>query len=261
MNNNNIKDSYEQRLAYIAKDSSTRDITNNRRVYITLTSTLPAVHIENNLLVNRELMSKNNNAPVNSIINTLASDDDIVVAGEETVYRFTFISRAVSNLFKNTIDMYYDNKYNDIIIIPTTNYMGDETTSNILTNTVANITGFRIGGGCELDYTRIGNKYISLNHKFNIPKMDDRLDNKFMYINLPGLHTQHGSEFIKTNVSEAPMTDVFNSSNRGVCVTTLTLASTIAMPVYSVVQYNVDSFRLQYLGIKKVSTFSFLLDY
>lgn len=256
-------DKLESRLAYVAKSSIERNIDNKRKLCINITNTLPIVHIDTTLADNRQLLTKNNAAIGGTILNNLASDDDVIdeVSGDVTSYRYIFISRSESNLYKNIIDVYYDTKYNDILIIPTTQYLGNESMENPHTNTIKTITGYRLGGHGNLDSSRIGNKYLPVTSKFNMPVISTRLDNKFMYINIPGLHTPHGSEFLKVAVNENPLTDMISNSNRGVGITTLTLPAPISVPLYGVIQYGVDSYRLEYLGIKKTSTISFLLDY
>lgn len=257
-----MDDKFESRLAYVAKSSVDRDIANKRKLCINIVNTLPLINIDNALVTNRELLTKNNAAINGTVLNNLASDDDVIdeITGVVT-YRYIFLSRSESNLYKNIVDVYYDTKYNDIIIMPTTRYLGDNSLDNIHTNTIKNIAAYRLGGQGNIDNTRIGNKYLPVTSRFNVPRVTGRLANKFMYINLPGLHTPHGSEYLKVSVNENPLTDMIGNSNRGVGVTTLTLPAPITVPLYDVIQYGVDSYRLDYLGMKKTLTISFLLDY
>lgn len=153
--------------------------TPNRTIIAKLTGTLP-IMITNEGVIDQDTIvegdDKTEEGDSNKLVDKEWSKDN------KNEDRFIFMSAVRSAMTNNRAYFYYDNKYNDIIILPnidTISLAGD--------NIVFPVTGFRLGSGVGMRTTNIINM-ISMDEadRVKLPKCKKNIKTmKSRYITMP----------------------------------------------------------------------------
>lgn len=166
-----IQDSFKLRVAKL------KDITLN----ISVENTIPILITKDNKITDY-IFKTSTETTKGSTDNTIA---DAEYKTETTKDRFIFFTALKSPLTNNVVYVYYDRKYQDIIMLPPIDYY------NLgLPTMTYNIRASRLGGGEELpNYFWHQDVPISDNSRYFLPETKANVASKTHLISLPGMAT------------------------------------------------------------------------
>jgi len=170
-------------LRYATLAISEADVTAYKmKVEIDVNTTLPFLDIPTVILDNTTIKFDEaiTTTPANTaVLNVLTDLDD--------ANRYVFIGKATSYTSGTIIDIYYDSKYKDILIIPALDALGDVATATALENATIPISGYRVGG-LEVKGMSSYNMTMTTNQttSFHVPECKRLAETKSVMLTLAG---------------------------------------------------------------------------
>jgi len=254
-----IDETIEKRVAYLGDIYGTKDVANKRVVNLWVTHTLPIIDTTPELITDRTL-STNPGAAVDTtkfpnvlvgITKTLDATTGDVTIGTDTA-RFTFIA-SVKSTFNNAVQIYYDNKFKDIIIIPDTSLLGSGSTTDAHANQEFTLRCYRVGGGMNIDNTG-GDLVMPPNAEgVPLPVCNENIAINNDLLMLDGMNRVPGSQPTTTSIN-----NVWMSTGKRTPMTYLTIGDPAILfetvsnvPLFTMYQVNVDQFAVKYVGNRK----------
>jgi len=254
-----MEDAQSVRMAYLGKDESDKNIDNKRAITIHISSGIPFVMVDDRIV---------NDYTVNATtVDAKASDTDIIntLVDPDMDDRYTYICETKSSITKNIVRLYYDAKYEDIIVVPDTTMLGTSDLSDPNSNQQFDLIGYVIGGG---DVVKDGIWPGTVNPKptFKLPTTNKNLTSTHMGVLLNGVAPTMGGRKGVYYVDDAGTYRL--ADNRRLPVGLLDLGNIadifgqdVTVPVYTVYQGTTDMYKVKYLGFKSVTKAYILLDF
>jgi hypothetical protein len=257
----------KERKASLVKNGT--DLTESnllkRKVVIQIENYLPLLYINNELLVSKSI--KLVTTPPKGIVDIKNHLTDIEYLTETGNDRFMYIGTTMSNISGTKVDIYHDDKYKDLIVIPELDLLGSTEPTDVSDGYNFVLKGYAVGYG-ELSSTF---EHIKTMDSDNLsvltkPKSSISFENNMMV--LPGIGV-HGS---KNNSSIEMMFDgshnFIDKNNIANNVVTMgdmsSLYDDIKVPMNVVYQDGINSYTAKYVGSKKPETnysVGFVLDF
>jgi len=185
-----MEDNRLERLVELGKDKNDKTYTGNQ-LLITISDTLPIVILDDALVDNNKVLETNYNG------NSDGEEDDnknylIDRAYEDknSKERFIYVTRVNSGVSNNFVRLYYDRKYNDIIVIPNLEYINQNAKGKLYS-----IQASRIGGGAHNKNEVASDLVLSRDSVFKLPETKENVDNKHYFMRLHGISTSSLSNF------------------------------------------------------------------
>lgn len=201
-----------------------------------------------------------NDAVFDTMVYKKTPSATVTVANEETFLnengRFTFITKVTSYLTDATVELYYDSKYKDIIIIPDTTYYKFFANTELVT-----VNGYRVGTGEELSVNQVKTDLSLPVHETNgrvlLPEAKENIKAEVLLAAVPGLQSADFTQ--DANSYEEMLDDVINLKRYHRQLTNYialgayedVFNGTDSIPLYVVMQNSPRNFRYKYLGNTK----------
>lgn len=216
---------------------------------VSIASSLP-------LMVSNDKLIEDCTYAVNNNVSFSSDTPGALVANEkyDEADRFVFITKCESTISKLQVELYYDKKYEDIIVVP------DSTTAKFLSNhTYYYVHGLRVGTGTNIALHNTG--YIKLHANDNadrcrLPKAKSSISSKVRAVAIPGMIEGDVNRSLG-NYTEK-LDDKVSISRKSIQMTTLLELGTVSdlfeetdkgLPLYVLRQFNTRLMGLEYLGV------------
>ena len=187
-------DSFEIRYVQLAKDKDNKDTLTNNNLIIEIKDTLPLVTIDDDLISNNTAVSTTYDSTMdNDSIKNYPVDVEYkqthTDADGNGVDRFIYITKVTSAISKNIIRLFYDRKYNDIIVVPALDWI-----SQTIIGQTYNILANRIGGGDGRNEVA-SDLILPVNDKYLLPETNENISNDHYFVKMHGVSTPKSGTF------------------------------------------------------------------
>ena len=146
----------KRNVRYLELAATEADVTvlNGRKVIVKINTTLPIVKVPTSIVVIDTIDTPT--PAVASVFNVLTDPTDVA--------RIKYLGTSVSYTSGSKVDLYYDSKFKDILIVPSTESFGINADVDIYANAPAFvIEGYRVGSGIKHDGYLIQNDMSATN--------------------------------------------------------------------------------------------------
>lgn len=261
-------DSKEHRVGYIGEKESNLIPTNNRMVDIAIFGSLPI--LAGDVIDKVTKVGASQIDGVNCFVENVIENDNhnilIEVIDDKVTDRYKFLGKANSAIYSGLfVDLYYDKKYKDIIIIPDLRTFGTGDNATFYNNDRRTIRGHSVGYGVKF------NDDVTKSFSFPLNKTDnDGIDEpnrltkiRSILVSLYGL--ENNSIASITYIEKISGLDgYFNhgvSSEKGAPIQLLELELNSVIfnnpetkvNTYNLIQQNHAELRVDYVGKQKIS--------
>ena len=261
-------DSKEHRVGYIGEKESNLIPTNNRMVDIAISGSLPI--LAGDVIDKVTKVGASQIDGVNCFVENVIENDNhnilIEVIDGKVTDRYKFLGKANSAIYSGLfVDLYYDKKYKDIIIIPDLRTFGTGDNATFYNNDRRTIRGYSVGYGVKF------NDDVTKSFSFPLNKTDnDGIDEpnrltkiRSILVSLYGL--ENNSMASITYIEKISGLDgYFNhgvSSEKGAPIQLLELELNSVIfnnpetkvNTYNLIQQNHAELRVDYVGKQKIS--------
>jgi len=247
------------RKCQIAISEGDKTTLTDKQVDVVVNNVLPLICVEKEFLDRKQYTSLLSPLAddLNAVKNTLVDTIYLAETGKE---RFTFITRTTSVLSKSIVNVYYDAKYKDILIIPELNLLGNATDDDIVINSKFVLHGHVLGGGTYRDINETfetGTMDInnSVTH-YEIPTTKANIASNNILLNANGLNPQASKVGTYLETMITPSINFGNNNNIPVSLIDLGKWSDLFMelptiPLYVLYGSSVNAYSIKYVGRKK----------
>ena len=183
-----ITDSRLERLVELAVSKDDKTPTGNQLV-ITVSNTLPIVILDDALVTNNKTVETEYISDVDSDSNENYLIDTAYEA-ETGNERFIYVTRVNSAISNNYARVYYDRKWQDILVLPNMVYINQDHAGNLYS-----VIASRIGGG-QRNKNEVGSDFIlNKDAVFALPETKEDINNKHYFLKMHGIATVPSSSF------------------------------------------------------------------
>jgi hypothetical protein len=222
------------------------------KINIDIIGTIPMITMTDDL-VNHATITEAINPATPLLLDNNNTIVDVGYANEHGVDRFTYITTTHSAITNNQVRMYYDAEFKDIIIIPEISFI-----DNTIDNTVYQLRGYRVGGGCPVD--DISNDLmVPSSETFELPLTNSNISNVSKHMRLHGVARESSNIYYKeltsgdTIVNKKLATVAMIHLGSG---DELFVDQNVRIPMYTVQQTTMDRYSLKFLNnIKPTSIY------
>lgn len=233
--NNNLNDTYKQRLAKIG--------TNKLTIYVE--NTLPILVTVDAILTDKNTLVKTLNG---SAINT-----NITGFQDDEADRFIGISTVQSSLTYNKINMYYDTKYKDIIILPDLSYY------TVTNNGNYDVRAYRLGNRNVLT-SKVGTGTLGIeeSNRVHLPEAQAVSNMQCILTSIPGFHSDSVLDTPRLEELIANKINILHTDRSLITFIKLGLGSDLfktnnPIHVYLMSQITFRDFGIESIGLQDVS--------
>lgn len=254
-----MNDTMELRRATLAKDLNDTTVSTNKNIIISIKGILPMVSILNSTIdINVFITETTDAASDNSDIkNTLIDLDYLEETGND---RFDYITSNISAVSKSKVMVYRDNKYDDLLIIPETTFLGSNANDDATVGETFTVFGYLVGGGDGNRGLCAGANVMPVEKQYmvKLPKVNTNIKSVNTQYSLPGINDDNkGSRYL-----ERMITDKVNySTSKSNLVGSLILGTNddvfktqAFLPHYVLYKKDMNLFALQFVGNKKIES-------
>ena len=264
----NINDNKELRVGYIGEKESNPIPTNNRMIDIVVSGSLPI--LAGNIINRITRVGAAQIDGINCFVENMVEDDNqnilIEVLDGVVTDRYKFLGRANSAIYSGLfVDLYYDKKYKDILIIPDLRTFGTGENAGFYTNDRRTVRGYSVGYGIQFNDSATNSFLFPLNLSDNdgIDEPNKLTKIRSILVSLYGL--ENNSIASNTYIEKLSGPDgYFNhgvNSEKGAPVQLLELElNTVVFDnpetkvnTYNLIQQNHAELRVDFVGKQKIS--------
>lgn len=261
-------DSKEHRVGYIGEKESNLIPTNNRMVDIAIFGSLPI--LAGDMIDKVTKVGASQIDGVNCFVENVIESDNhnilIEVIDNKVTDRYKFLGKANSAIYSGLfVDLYYDKKYRDIIIIPDLRTFGTGDNATFYNNDRRTIRGYSVGYGVKFndDVSKSFSFPLNMTDNDGIDEPNKLTKIRSILVSLYGL--ENNSMASLTYIEKISGLDgYFNhgvSSEKGAPIQLLELELNSAVfnnpetkvNTYNLIQQNHAELRVDFVGKQKIS--------
>jgi len=208
---------------------------------IKLDNTLPLVFINDSTIASHKIFSKT----------LIIKDTTKILYGtnDASKTRFKYLFNGVNSYNNINISYYYDNKFKDIICLPTLDYYD----TDLENGSLVVVDGFKVGCDKPVTGTSLGLSYPNENMTFKYPEPLSSLDNvELIELNLHGLYNRASIREYKGMLDSVGKGSVSTSIN-GITFVKINkndlFGNDVKLPTYVLTPLDFIKFRLKYVYV------------
>ena len=248
-----MNDTRQIRQARLAKDETDLSALLNKTVAIRLNTSLPFMHIEQAYIDKTEYKTEDYASKADAdLFNTLVDPTYTVKdnnGNDVTATRFTFLTEINSSVTFSRSRMYYDAKYEDIIIVPDLESLG----ATSVTDGSYELQGYVVGGLGNVDQVADAINPVKDTAEYKLPLVNKNIASSTIFLETRGVgyaarrnvrvyrDTANGVRFFNNDTSTVALiklgkvTDIFTSA--------------VKLPLYQYYQSGIKEYSGKYLGV------------
>jgi hypothetical protein len=258
---------FKSRQCKIAFKTNTEVIDKDITVVIDLISSLPLVTMDPDMLAKNVIPATDNTK-----VNATQLETSNTLYDPEYEDRFKLITAVVSPITSSPALLFFDAKYQDILITPCLHSFGNSLTNTMYKDRAVRLTGHRIGVK-DISFNNLGNHNKDTRNNTIRGVYDDNTRVKFE--NAKSILTSASTSLHRISGLTAPSlgldTQLYLGSDVGInlsynSINVITLGNITDLfdgpvPIYNILQYSPSSFTLDYVGNQTEAPIHLLLNF